>query len=97
MNESVEKILGEVHEGVAGAARIAWSRVVRDRKKRSVIKKRHRTIGSSRCRPESQGNRSKQKTQAIRAPASCGLDIGATKVLFPCMLLRSFSFLLDYL
>ncbi len=43
MNESVEKILGEVHEGVAGVARIAWSRVVRDRKKRSVIKKRHRT------------------------------------------------------
>lgn len=40
MNESVEKILGEVHEGVAGVARIAWSRVVRDRKKRSVIKKR---------------------------------------------------------
>ena len=42
MNESVEKILGEVHEGVA---RIAWYRVVRDRKKRSVI--RHRTRNKS--------------------------------------------------
>jgi hypothetical protein len=36
----MKEILGNVYEGVAC---IAWSRVVRDRKKRSVIKKRHRT------------------------------------------------------